>query len=42
MKRSYYKEYFNFIKPDGSIKKVNIDGMFDSDTQYDSNDLIAM
>ncbi|MEA3331331.1 MAG: FtsX-like permease family protein [Campylobacterota bacterium] len=42
MKESYYKEYFNFIKPDGTLKKVNIAGVFDADTQLESNDIIVM
>ncbi|MBU0721029.1 FtsX-like permease family protein [bacterium] len=42
MTKSYYKEYFNFIKPDGSIKKVNIAGVFDTDTALESNDMIVM
>lgn len=42
MKESYYKEYFNFIKPDGTLKRVNITGVFDADTQLESNDIIVM
>ena len=42
MNNSYYKEYFNFIKPDGTLKKVNISGVFDGDTQLESNDMIVM
>ncbi len=42
MNSSYFKEYFNFIKPDGTLKKVNIRGVFDSDTQLESNDMIVM
>lgn len=42
LKHNYYKDYFNFIKPDGSLKKVNIIGEFDADTQLESNDVIAM
>lgn len=42
MNSSYYKEYFNFIKPDGEIKKVDIKGVFDSDIELESNDMIVM
>ncbi|MFA6196428.1 MAG: FtsX-like permease family protein [Sulfurimonas sp.] len=42
MHESYYKEYFNFIKSDGSLKKVAIGGVFDGDTQLESNDMIVM
>ena len=42
MSENYYKEYFNFIKPDGSLKKVTIDGVFNGDTELESNDMIVM
>jgi len=42
MKESYYEEYFNFIKPDGSLKKMFLFGVFDGDTQLESNDMILM
>ena len=42
LSKSYYKEYFNFIKPDGSFIKVAIGGVFDADTQLESNDMIVM
>jgi len=42
MSSSYYKDYFNFIKPDGTIKKVMISGVFDSDIELESNDMIVM
>jgi len=42
MKNNYYKEYFNFIKPDGKLKRVNIAGTFDADTNLESNDVIVM
>ena len=42
MAKNYYKDYFNFIKPDGTIKKISLAGTFDTDTQLESNDVIAM
>ncbi|MBU1215936.1 FtsX-like permease family protein [bacterium] len=42
MSERYYKEYFNFIKPDGSMKKVNIAGVFESDLELEANDMIVM
>ena len=42
MNKNYYKEYFNFIKPDGTLKRVDIVGVFDGDTQLESNDMIVM
>lgn len=40
--QNYYEQYFNFIKPDGSFKKIDIGGVFQSDTQLESNDVIVM
>jgi len=42
MTSSYYSDYFNFIKPDGSLKKVAVAGVFDSDIELESNDMIVM
>ena len=42
MESSYYGEYFNFIKPDGTLKKVTIAGVLDEDTELESNDMILM
>jgi ABC-type lipoprotein release transport system permease subunit len=42
MHENYYKEYFNFIKPDGSVKKVLFGGVFDSDIELEANDVIVM
>lgn len=39
---NYYKEYFNFIKPNGTLKQVNIQGTFSSNTQLESNDVILL
>lgn len=42
LSENYYKEYFNFIKPNGSFKKVNIAGVFDSSLQLEANDTILL
>lgn len=43
LKKGYYlQNYFNFIKPDGSIKKLTIAGTFNSNIQLESNDVIIM
>jgi len=42
MGENYYKEYFNFIKPDGSVKKILFGGVFDSDIELEANDVIVM
>lgn len=42
MDNNYYKEYFNFIKPDGTLKRVDIGGVFSGDTELESNDVIVM
>ncbi|MEA2017051.1 MAG: FtsX-like permease family protein [Campylobacterota bacterium] len=42
MSQNYYKKYFNFIKPDGTFKKIDIGGVFDNSTQLESNDMIIL
>ena len=42
MSANYYGDYFNFIKPDGSLKKVALAGVFDGETELESNDMILM
>ncbi|HIO90913.1 MAG TPA: ABC transporter permease [Campylobacterales bacterium] len=42
LEKSFYKNYFNFIKPDGSFKKITISGVFNSELELESNDMIVM
>ena len=42
LQKSYYDKYFNFIKPDGTIKKLTIAGVFNSTTSLESNDMIIV
>ncbi len=42
LEENYYKNYFNFIKTDGTFKKVNIGGVFDSNIELQSNDMILV
>ncbi len=42
LSENYYKEYFNFIKPDGELKKIKIASTFKSSTALESNDIILM
>lgn len=40
--QNFYPNFFNFILPDGSMKKVNISGVFKSDIELQSNDMILV
>ena len=40
--QNYYKNYFNFIKPSGEFKKIDIASTFVSSTSLSSNDTILM
>ena len=42
LNENYYKDYFNFITNDGSFKKVKIGGVFNSDIELQSNDMIIV
>jgi len=42
MRGSYYDKYFNFIKPNGELKKVTIAGIFKQATALESNDIILI
>jgi ABC-type lipoprotein release transport system permease subunit len=42
MEENYYKEFFNFITPQGVAKKVKIAGVFHSDLVLESNDMILL
>ncbi len=42
LNENYYKEYFNFIISDGTLKKVKIDGVFKSEIELQSNDMMIV
>ena len=42
LKKGYYSSYFNFITSKGELKKINIAGVFKSQTQLESNDMIIL
>jgi len=42
LSQNYYKGFFNFVKPDGELKKVKIASTFKTHTSLESNDIILM
>lgn len=40
--KNYYLKYFNFIRPNGEFKQLTIAGIFKSDIQLESNDMIII
>lgn len=40
--QNHYNEYFNFLLPNGGIKKLYIGGVFDTKTSLESNDMIIL
>ena len=42
LQKSYYKNYFNFLLPEGGIKRVDIVGMFEAKNRLLSNDMILL
>jgi len=42
LQKNYYDKYFNFIKPDGDLKKIKIAGTFKGSTVLESNDIILL
>jgi len=42
LKENYYGKYFNFVTAKGELKKVSIAGVFKSQTQLESNDMIIL
>ncbi len=42
LSENYFKDYFNFVKPDGELQKVTIASTFSAETALESNDIILM
>ena len=42
LQESYFDKYFNFIKPNGQIKKVDIVGTFTRDKSMETNDVMLV
>lgn len=42
LSQNYYKGFFNFVKPNGELKKVKIASTFKGSTALESNDIILM
>lgn len=42
LQQNYYPKFFNFILPDGNMKKVDIAGVFKSDIELQSNDMVLV
>ncbi len=42
MKKAYYTDYFNFIKPDGNLQRVYIKASFDTAKRVELKNLIVM
>ncbi|WP_457597698.1 ABC transporter permease [Hydrogenimonas sp.] len=42
MRKNFYRDYFLFVKPDGSLKKVTLVGRFKGETSLESNDVVVM
>jgi ABC-type lipoprotein release transport system permease subunit len=42
LSQNYYKNFFNFILSDGSMKRVDIAGVFKSDIELQSNDMVLV
>ena len=42
LSQNYYRNFFNFILSDGSMKKVDIAGVFKSDIELQSNDMVLV
>lgn len=42
LEKNFFDGYFNFILDDGSIKKVEVGGVFSSDIELQSNDMIIV
>lgn len=40
--KAYYTDYFNFIKPDGAFVKIGIAGVFNAQTQLESDSMMVL
>ncbi len=42
LEKNYYKNYFNFVKPNGDFKRVYIKGVFKGESELETNDIILL
>ncbi len=42
LEKNYYKNYFNFVKPNGDFKRVYIKGVFKGENELETNDIILL
>jgi len=42
LEQNYYKDYFNFIKPNGDFKKIKIKAVFNDNLTLESNDMVLV
>ncbi|WP_200762505.1 ABC transporter permease [Nitrosophilus alvini] len=42
LKENYYKDFFNFVKPDGEMVRIELVGVFNAKSAIESNDVILL